>query len=53
MVAFHWYSGLLITVMLVRVAVVVLAVQFPTGPQVRLPVVAPVRSVAQLTVIDD
>jgi len=38
--------------MLVLLAVVVLAVQLPAGPQTTLPVV-PVVSVAQLIVIDD
>jgi hypothetical protein len=53
MVAFHWYSSLLTTVILVRVAAVVFALQSPAGPQVTLPAVPPVLSVAQLIVIDD
>ena len=54
MSAFHWYSALEMTVMLVFVAVTVLLAQFPpASPHVRVPAVPPVVSVAQLTVIDD
>jgi hypothetical protein len=52
--AFHWYSGVVPTVIELRVAVVEWAVHdsVPTAPHLTVPVVAD-WSVAQLTIADE